>query len=181
MKVFEAIKNRRSVRDFEDRDVEEEKIERVLEAARWAPSWANTQCWRFVVVKNQENKSDLAEALSENNPAADAIIEAPVVIVACAKKKVSGYKGGEPATEKGDWYMFDTGLAMQNLMLEATNLGLGTVQIGYFNSERVREILDLPEDVAPVTMTPLGYPKRVPDPTSRKDLDEIVFAEKFEE
>lgn len=179
MDIFEAIHERRSVRKYKEKNVEEEKIEKVLNAARWAPSWANTQCWRFVVVKDKKIRNELASALSKNNPATDSVKTAPVVIVGCAEKEVSGYKKGEPVTEKGDWFMFDCGLAMQNLMLGAKALGLGTVQVGYFNSEKVKEILSLPNGIIPVAMTPLGYPEKEPKAPPRKNLDEIVFENKY--
>lgn len=181
MDVFEAIEGRRSVRKYKDRDVEDEKIEKILKAATWAPSWANTQCWRFVVVRDEEIKEELADTLSEGNPATDAFLNAPVVIVGCAKKGVSGFKSGEAVTEKGDWYMYDVALAMQNLMLAAYSLGLATVQTGSFKAREVEEVLDVPEEVSVVSMTPVGYPGREPSAPKRKDLDEIVFENKYKE
>lgn len=175
MDIFEAIKERRSVRKYKDKDVENEKIEKILEAATWAPSWANTQCWRFVVVRDRDTKKKLAGALSERNPSTDAFLDAPLVIVGCAKREVSGYKNGKAVTEKGDWYMFDVALAMQNLMLAAHSLGLGTVQVGFFKAEKVEKILNIPKKVSVVSMTPVGYPDEEPDAPERKDLDEIVF------
>ncbi|KKL19755.1 hypothetical protein LCGC14_2462280, partial [marine sediment metagenome] len=115
-------------------------IELVLEAARWAPSWANTQCWRFIVVRDSNIKLELASTLGDN-PATDAIGNAPVVIVACAELGKSGYYQGKPATDKGDWYMFDVALAMQNLVLTAHSLGLGTVHVGRFETEKAAGIL----------------------------------------
>lgn len=179
MEVFEAIEGRRSVRKYKEEDIEDEKIEKILKAATWAPSWANTQCWRFIVVRDEEIKKDLAGALSEGNPATDAFLDAPIVIVGCAKREVSGYKGGEAVTEKGDWYMFDVGLAMQNLMLTAYSLGFGTVQTGSFEAQEAEKILDIPEEVSIVLMTPVGYPDREPNAPERKDLDEIVFENKY--
>lgn len=181
MDVFEVIKERRSVRNYKEKDVEDEKIKKVIDAARWAPSWANTQCWSFIVVRDDEVKKDLVDALSENNPATGSMTEAPVVIVGCAEKEVSGYKKGEPVTKKGDWYMFDTGLAMQNLMLAAEGLGLGTVQVGSFDASEVEEVLSIPENMTVVTMTPLGYPEEKPEAPPRNDLDEIIFENKFDE
>lgn len=177
--VFEEIKERRSIRKYEDQDLPDDLVERVLDAARWAPSWANTQCWRFIVVRSKGTKEKLAESLTPRNPARDAVSEAPLVIVGCAKKKVSGYKKGDPVTKKGDWYMFDSGLAMQNLMLAAHSLGLGTVQVGAFDSEMVEDLLGVPEEATVITMTPLGYPAEEPKQTPRKELDEIVYEEKY--
>jgi len=100
MEVLEAIKTRRSIRKYKTNPVDDKTIELVLEAARWAPSWANTQCWRFIVVRDSNIKSELADTLSATNPsiegatnpATDAIRNAPVVIVACAELGKSGYR-----------------------------------------------------------------------------------------
>jgi len=180
MEVLEAIKTRRSIRRYKTTPVDDKTLEQVLEAARWAPSWANTQCWSFVVVRNSNIKDELASTLSAVNPATDAIRIAPVVIVACAKLKKSGCSRREPVTDKGDsWYMFDVALAMQNLTLAAHSLGLGTVHVGAFNAEKVASILEVSEGFCVVEMTPLGYPDQESRLTPRKELSEIAFREKF--
>lgn len=186
MEVLKAIKTRRSVRKYKTTTVDDKTIERVLEAARWAPSWANTQCWRFIVVGNNDIKNRLAGtviAVSDRpNRAADAIRQAPVVIVACAELGKSGYyaqEAGKPVTDKGDWYMFDVALAMQNLTLMAHSLGLGTVHVGAFDANRVASILQVPQGFCVVEMTPLGYPEGEADIRPRKELSEIVFHDKF--
>ncbi|GAH32895.1 unnamed protein product, partial [marine sediment metagenome] len=84
MEVMKAIKTRRSIRRYKTTAVDGKTVDLVLEAARWAPSWANTQCWTFIVVRDSSIKAELAETLIEN-PAADAVRNAPVVIVACAE------------------------------------------------------------------------------------------------
>ena len=89
--VLQAIKKRRSVRRYKPDDVSDSDLNIVLEAAGWAPSWANTQCWEFVVVRDKELKAKLSNTLSINNPASLAIRQAPVVIVACAHREKSGY------------------------------------------------------------------------------------------
>jgi nitroreductase len=179
MELMEAIKSRRSIRSYKPDTIEEEKLNQIFEAVRWAPSWANTQCWEFIVVKNPETKKKLSETLSKGNPATDAVKTAPIVLVACAKKGVSGYKRGEPVTSKGDWYMFDMGLAIQNLTLAAHSLGLGTVNIGAFNAEEVAKILGVPENIEVVELIPLGYPEKIPNPPPRKNIEEFVFYEKY--
>jgi nitroreductase len=186
--VLEAIKTRRSIRGFKPTPVDDKTVELVLDAARWAPSWANTQCWRFIVVRDAGIKSKLVEALTSisterANAATKAIGNAPVVIVACAELGKSGYSHGElkgPVTDKGDfWYMYDVALAMQNLTLAAHSLGLGTVHVGSFDAKKVATILGVPEGFGVVSMTPLGYPDREPGPRPRKGLSEIVFYEKY--
>ena len=187
MEVLEAIKSRRSIRRYKTTPVDDKTIELVLEAARWAPSWANTQCWRFIVVQDNNIKAELASSLIKvesddklvDNPSIKAIGSAPVVIVACAELRKSGYEFGEPATDKGDWYMFDVALAMQNLMLAAYSLGLGTVHVGNFDAKQVVGILGLPPDFCVVEMTPLGYPDQEPRVRPRKELSEIVFYDKY--
>ncbi|MDY7019153.1 MAG: nitroreductase family protein [Chloroflexota bacterium] len=179
MEVLEAIKTRRSIRRYRPEHVDEDKINAVIEAARWAPSWGNTQCWKFIVVKGEAVKSQLAETLASWNPvrSTSAIKQAPVVIVACAELGKSGFKEGVPSTNKGDWYMFDTALAMQNLVLAAHSLGLGTVHVGAFDAQEVARILEVPQGTVVVEMTPLGYPEREGKAPPRKELSEIVSYE----
>ncbi|MBE9500963.1 MAG: nitroreductase family protein [Dehalococcoidia bacterium] len=179
MELFQAIKERRSIRKYKTTPVSEEQLNTILEAARWAPSWANTQCWSFVVVRDNETKERLGDTLSSVNPATAAIKSAPIAIVACAKLARSGHYKGTPVTDKGDWFMFDVALAMQNLTLAAHGLGLGTVNVGYLDAAKVAQILELPEGIAVVEMTPLGYPDEEPEAPPRKELSEFVFYEKY--
>jgi len=179
VEVFEAIKTRRSIRSYTSEAIPQDEISVVLEAARWAPSWTNTQCRRFVVVQNSETKAKLADALTSWNPAYKAVKEAPIVIVACAELGKSGFYQGEPVTDKGDWYMFDVALAMQNLTLAAHSLGLGTVHVGAFDAQKVAQILNVPEGAAVVEMTPLGHPAKEGKTTKRKELSELVFHESY--
>jgi len=179
MEVQEAIEGRRSIRRYKTTPVDGETIGLVLEAARWAPSWANTQCWRFIVVRDNNIKAELAGTLRETNPALEAIKNAPVVIVSCAELGKAGCYHGEPTTDKGDWYMFDVALAMQNLVLAAHSLGLGTVHVGLFDAKKAASILEIPEGFCVVSMTPLGYPDQEPRPVPRKELSDIVFYDRF--
>jgi len=186
MEVLKAIKTRRSIRRYKSAPVDDKTVQKILEAGRWAPSWANTQCWRFIVVRDADIKNKLAETLfgvtDRPNRAAEAIRNAPVVIVACAELGKSGYRFGEarePATDKGDWYMFDTALAVQNMLLAAHALGLGTVIIGVFDAPAAAKILGVPAGCSVVTMFPLGVPDEEPPIRPRKELSEIVFYDKY--
>ena len=191
MDVIEVIKTRRSIRHYLSDEVSEDKLETVLEAARWAPSWTNTQCARFVVVRDKQVKTKLAASLRPGNPATEAMTQAPIIIVVCAELGKAGFHGGGNVTGrddwkvaitgKGDWYMFDTALAMQNLVLAAHSLGLGTVFIGGFNPWDAAEVLHAPKGVEVVAMTPLGYPVKETKPSSRRALSEIVFRERYGE
>ncbi len=185
MDTLEAIKNRRSIRRYKTDPVDDKTLDTVLEAARMAPSWSNTQCWKFIVVRDSSLKAQLADTIQVNplmgkNPAAKAFTTAPVVIVACAEKGISGLFSGKKATDKGEWwFMFDIALAMENLMLAATSLGLGTVHVALFYASKVALILGVPEGYHVVEMTPLGYPEYQPDQRPRKGLQEIAYFEKF--
>ncbi len=184
MDVMQAIKGRRSIRKYKPDPVSDEAVNTVLEAARWAPSWANTQCRQFVVVREPGTRRELAGALKRvgsgaENPALEAIREAPVVIVSCAELGKSGCYKGEPMTDKGDWFMFDVALAMQNLTLAAYSMGLGTVHVGLFDAGEVARILEVPEGVEVVDMTPLGFPDESPGTVRRKELADMVFQGKY--
>ncbi len=188
MDILELIKTRRSIRKYKPDPVDEKDLETVLEAAHWAPSWANTQCWRYIVVRDADIKEQIAGTLQKvpfdddwlENPATRAIFQAPLLIIACAKKGIAGFKpDGSPATERDDWLLFDVALSVQNLTLAATVLGLGTVIIGAFDSRKVTKILDVPEGYTVVTMTPLGHPDHTGQPPPRKSLDEIVYRDKY--
>jgi nitroreductase len=179
LEVLQAIKTRRSIRKYKADPVDDQTLETVLEAARWAPSWENTQCWRFIVVRDVATKSKLADTLDETNPAKNAVRNAPLVIAACAELGKAGRKDGQIVTDKGDWFMFDVALAMQNLVLAAHSLGLATVYVGRFDAKEAAKVLAVPEGYCFVALTPLGYPDQIRDPRPRKELPEIVFYEKW--
>ena len=179
MEILEIIRTRRSIHHYKSQPVEADKINTVLEAARWAPSWNNTQCWRFIVVRDDAMKSRLAETLTQWNSARSSITQAPVVIVACAELGKSGFKDGILSTDRSDWYVFDVALAVQNLVLVAHSLGLGTLHIGAFDAGKAARILKVPPGVVVIEMIPLGYPARVGKTPPRKELSEIVFYESY--
>lgn len=179
METKDCIKGRRSIRRFTEQAVSDEQLQELLESIRWSPSWANTQCWEVVVVKEQANKEKLTELLSPNNPATKGLLEAPLVFVLCAKKGRAGFKKGEMQTDKGDWFMFDIGIAAQNLCLAAHDMGLGTVHVGHFNHQGVDQLLELPEGICSVEIIPVGYPAQEPNSPPRKELESFVYAEKF--
>lgn len=184
METLEAIKTRRSVRKFSDREVEQEKLQAVLEAVQASPSWANMQCSRLIVVKSAETRariSDLSYVESffatrgyKSNPAQKALAEAPVVIVLCAAPEQSGVMAGQ------NYYLTDTGIASENLMLAAHAVGLATVFVGVFDEEPLGELLEIPPGVRIVGLFPLGYSAvEAKSGPPRKSLDEIVHYEKW--
>ncbi len=180
MELMEAIKTRRSVRNFlSDKPLSEDDIQKLLEAVQWAQSWANTQCWEVIVVKSQEVKEKLQETLPKTNPAFKAMAEAPVVFVLCGKLQAAGYYKGHVTTKFGDWFMFDIGIASQNLCLRAHDLGLGSVIVGLFDHNKAKEVLGVPEGYEVVVMIPVGYPAKIPSPPKRKEISEFTHYDKF--
>ena len=192
MEVFDAIKSRRSIRQYKADPVDDKAIEAILEAGRWAPSWANTQCWRFLVVRDLKIKADVADSLMKiklpdkvlDNPGATAIKTVPVLIVICAEMGRSGCRpgaepDGTPVTDKGDWFMFDTALAVQNMVLAAHALGLGTVIIGAFDAPQAEKALGVPDGYRVVTLFPVGVPAQEGKAPPRKELSEIAFRDKW--
>ncbi|MEE4241491.1 MAG: nitroreductase family protein [Desulfopila sp.] len=170
---------RRTIRRYKPDQVEEEKLNRILEAARWAPSWANTQCCEVIVIRDAAVKKQLAEILSKKNPASLAVERAPLVIAVCGRLKKSGFYNDKAITKLGDWFMYDLGLATQNICMAAHGEGLGTVIVGAFDHDAAGKILDVPETHEVVALVPLGYPDQVPPAPKRKTMEEFVHWGKF--
>ena len=168
MELMDVIRQRKSIRKYKSDPVPEDDIEYILEAARLAPSWANSQCWKFIVIKDENVKQELAKAGN------DWIAQAPVIIAACAEPTRSGIKGDQ------QYYMLDIGIAMEHLILAATERGLGTCWIGWFDEEPAKKALGVPENIRLVATTPLGYPDESPEPRGRKELEEITSFDKYE-
>jgi nitroreductase len=181
MDVMEAIKTRRSVRRFKPDPIPEDVMTEILEAARWAPSWANTQCCELVVVRDPEIRQRLSEeVLPKGNPAKRGVAEAPVVVVALGKEKAAGFYSERAVTDKGDyWFMYDVGLAMQNLCLAAWSFGLGTVHVGMMDAKKAEEIIGVPAGVRVVSLTPLGYPTVVGGSPPRKEMSDFVRNDRY--
>jgi len=177
--LMRGIRERRSIRNFQDRPVPDDLLFRVLEAVRWSPSWANTQCWEIIVVRDSGLKKRLRETVGPGNPAAKSVVAAPVVLVVCGKLGRAGYYKGRVTTRFGDWLLFDLGIATQNLCLAAHELGLGTVIMGLFDHDEAGRILGVPREYQPVALIPLGYPSRIPSAPKRREAAEFTHFERF--
>ncbi len=170
MDVFEAISKRRSIRKYKSAEVEDEKLQKILESARIAPSAANRQEWKFIVVKDAETRQNLVEASYGQK----LVGEAPVTIAACSTESERVMPCGQYA------YTVDLSIAVSFMILEATELGLGTCWLGAFDEGKVKEVLDIPGDIRVPAMFTLGYADENPDQRPRKDLNDIVFHEKYQ-
>lgn len=164
MDYYEVIRKRSSIREYQNREVEEDKLKRILEAARIAPSAANTQPWLFIVVKKAEVKEKLKAAYPR-----PWFWSAPVVICAC------GIVGQAWRRDDGKSYLdVDVAIAMDHLILAATAEGLGTCWIGAFDPTQVKRILHLASGIEPIALTPVGYTSALPKEKSRKPCDEVI-------
>lgn len=167
MDVSEAIRKRRSIRKYQARKVENDKIERVLEAGRLAPSAKNLQEWRFIVVRDDGRRRRLAEAAKGQT----FVGEAPVVIAACATMTDYVMTCGQLT------YPINLAIAVEHMVLQAVAEGLGTCWIGAFYEEEVKKVLNIPPEVRAVALLPLGYPDKSPVSSPRKKMEEIIAFE----
>jgi nitroreductase len=175
MDVLEAVKGRRSIRAFKNQDVPAEIVEKLMDAARYAPSAGNIQPWEFVIVRKPKIKRRLVEAALDQV----FIEEAPVVIVVCANEVRSSQGYGV----RGEtlYCIQDTAAAIQNIHLAAYSLGLGTCWVGAFREEEAREILKVPHGIRPVAIIPIGYPAEAPTARGRRPVSQMVHYETFQD
>jgi nitroreductase len=162
--TIQVILNRRSVRKYQSKPVDENDLKTIIEAGRQAPSAANRQPWHFIVVKSVDQRKHLAQACSGQTWLADA-----GVIVAGV---------GRPAVSD-KWYPVDVAIAMENMILAATALGYGTCWIGAFDQDRVKEVLEIPEDMSVVALTPIGVPDDSPDARPRQPLAQFASLDRY--
>ena len=171
MDVFEAIQERRSIRNFQDTPIPREFLEKILEAGRLAPSAKNCEPWHFIAVTDAAKRKALS-----NGAWARFLTQSPLVIVACGDKKASP-----------EWYAIDVALAVENMVLTAVSLGLGTCCVGSFNEKEIKEELKIPEKFDVLLMLAIGYPGSKLDLSSkvlnilrtRKTLAEVASEEEF--
>ncbi len=171
MDVFEAIQERRSIRSYEERLVPREILEKILEAGRLAPSARNIEPWHFIVVTDAEKRKALS-----GGTWAKFLAQAPLVIVACGNKKASP-----------KWYAIDVALAVENMVLAAVSLGLGTCCVGSFTEKDIKAALRVPGNIEVLVMLAVGYPNGKLDLSSkllnivrtRRSLAEVASEEEY--
>jgi nitroreductase len=157
MSVFDAIKDRRSIRTYKDEDIPKDRLDKLMEAARLAPSAGNRQIWKFIVVENEQIKKQLVTAC--NNQA----------FVGTASLVIAGIGDSDQK-----WHQVDLAIALEHIVLEAVELGLGSCWIGAFNEEEVKRILKIPQDKKVVALLTVGIPDESPAARPRKAQEEIV-------
>lgn len=179
MELDRAIAERRSVRKYTDYIVTDDELKQILEAARLSQSWANTQAWEFVVVRDKELIQKIVGSFAEKNPAIKGAINASALIVACAKTGVSGCYDSQNMTKHKEWFMFDLGMAVQNLCLKVHDIGLGTVVVGLMDHDACKKLINLPEGHEVVAVMPIGKPETLRNSPGRREISAITHLDAF--
>ncbi|MEM5820994.1 MAG: nitroreductase family protein [Candidatus Aenigmatarchaeota archaeon] len=171
MGLIDLIKQRRSIRNYENIDVPYEKIIELLEAAIWAPSSGNLQNWYFIIIKNRDKINKIAEFSDQ-----EFIKKASAIIVVCSNDEIVEKIYGE----RGKLYAIqNTAAAIQNILLLATEKNLGTCWIGAFDENKVKELLKIPKNISVHALITVGISRENPKPPERKKLSEILFFEEW--
>ena len=171
MDIYELIKKRKSIRKYQSKSVEEEKLNRILEAGRLAPSAKNAQAWKFIITGDSSIKDDLVEACRGQK----FIAEADKIITVCVKEEDTYQEHGNYMSA----FAVDGTIALQHMILAATDEGLATCWIGAFYEDKVKDVLEVPESYHVVGLTPLAYPAGNGRNKGRKPLSEIICKEKW--
>ena len=175
MEAVELIKGRRSIRKYKQEPVSHEVLEEVIDMAASAPSWKNSQITRYIAVEDAQVKEQIAsQTVGQHN--AEIINNAPMLIVVAAIQKRSGYErdGSFTTSKKDRWQNFDSGVATQTLCLAAHEKGLGTVIMGIFEDDKVKELVKLPENQEVMALVAIGYPEEEPQAPKRKTVEELL-------
>lgn len=166
MDALELLKSRRSIRKYKSTPVEDEKIEKCIEAARWAPSASNKQPWEFIIVKDEKMRKKFAEL----HPYAKFVAESPVVFVPLTNPEIHP-----------KYHMSDTGSTIMHFMIEAHSLGLATCWAGVIGASfepELKKLLNIPDHLNIMAIVALGYPDQARE-SSRKPMDELIHWEKY--
>jgi len=171
MDIFQAVKGRRSIRRYKSDVVPKELIEKILDAGRWAPSGGNIQPWKFIVISDR----NLLELIRKVSPGY--LGETPLAILVCSDKEKAYKVGG--ALGRDYLSVSDCSMAVENMLLVAYALGLGTCVVKSFARVAVKEMLEIPEDIEPELLVIVGYPAYEPKPPVRIPLREIAYLNKY--
>jgi nitroreductase len=162
--LVDVVLSRRSIRHYEQKEIPKDVLDKILDAGRQAPSAANKQPWHFIVVTDPEIKKELSKGMFNRF-----IKDTPVTIVGCAHKDLVA----------GNWSIVSTTIALQNMVIAAWAMGVGSCWIGDLNQEKVKKLLGIPERWNVVALVSFGYPAEKPQPRKKKSIEEIVSFNKF--
>ena len=169
MDFTEVLHTRRSIRKYLETPIKDDVIKRILQAARLSPTWAHKQGQRVILVRDPAVLNQLSDAIGQKWTET-----APAFLVVCIEPEQSGI-----APNKLEYYSVDAAIVMQSMILAATNEGLGTCWIGWFDEKEVKRVLSIPNSYYVIGITPLGYPASQPPPKDRKKLEDICFSDTF--
>ena len=169
MDFTEVINHRRSIRKYLNKPVPSESVKKILFAAQKAPSWAHKQGARVIVVEDAEKMEQLRDAIGQKW-----VESVPMFIVVIIDPEQSGI-----APNKMEYYPVDATIVMEHIILAATNEGLGTCWIGWFNEEDVKKCLSIPPRFRVIGLTPLGYPEKYPEPKERHELSDFCYLDMY--
>jgi len=166
MSLVDVVLNRRSIRRYEPKEIPRDVLDKILEAGRQAPSAANKQPWHFIVLTDSEIKKELSKGMFNRF-----IKDAPITVVGCANKDLIASK----------WAIVSTTIALQNMVVAAWAMGIGSCWVGDFSEEKVKKLLNIPESWNIVALVSFGYPAEKPQPRKKKTIEKTVSFNKFEE
>lgn len=174
MELQDVLEKRRSIRKYKDKEVSDEDIRLLIQAAILAPSWKNSQVTRYYVVKSAEMLKSIKETLPEFNQ--QNVKDAPVLIISTIVLNRSGFdRDGTPSNELGNgWGCYDCGLHNMNILLKATELGLSTLVMGLRDEKNIRRLLKIPDNEKVISVIGLGYGDIEPEMPKRKHVDDIM-------
>lgn len=172
MNVFDAVKSRRSIRAYRKGPVPQAALDDMLEAARLAPSWKNNQSFSYILVQDRQLIGQLGE-ITGYNPSQSAYENAEYFLVLCGDPTLSGRR------EEKEYYMTDAAISMEQMMLVAEENGVGMCWVGAFYENPVKKLLNIPEDIRVVALSPVGIPDEEPEAKPRRTLQEMVFLNKY--
>lgn len=179
MNFDQILENRISVRSFDSKPVKEEDLISIVEAARLAPSACNSQTWRFIAVTDRGVIQMICDEAMRPVIPNRWLKQAPLVIIGCSKLDIISNRIGTKVTGI-EYYQIDLGIAMEHMVLKATELGLGTCWIGWFDENKIKELLEIPKRIKVSAMLAIGYPKNeIAKKRNRKPIENIMFAEKW--
>ena len=162
--IIQLIKQRRSIRNFKEKEIDKETLKEIIQTGKYAPSAMNKQPWHFIIVSNEEKKRELSKGLFSRF-----IKDAPIAIFGCAHKDRIG----------GSWSRISTAIALQNMVIAGWAMGIGSCWIGDFNEDKVRQLLNIPKNYNVVSIIPFGYPAKIPKPRQKKSLEKITSINTF--
>jgi nitroreductase len=175
MEFYDVINTRKSIKSFKADAVDSKKIDKIIQATMMSPSWKNQTSYKIILVDNPSEKDNLAAAVENNdNNTTRAINEAPMVAVMVGNPALSG------KVDEKDYYLVDSAIAMEHLVLAATAEGYGTCWVGSVDEDKVRDILGIPDNYRVVAMTPIGTIEEKQDHQPPKNPSDFVFHNKWQ-